>query len=161
MPAPVILRLGALAVAAGMLGASAALAQTCTATSTGVAFGGYSTTLLSPTDGSGSVSVRCTALLALTVSYTVDLAAGSSGSFSPRTMRQGASALGYNLYTSAARTTVWGNGTGGTGRISATGILVTPLTPHNATYTVFGRIPARQNIPIGPYIDTIMATVTY
>lgn len=151
----------AIALAGLGLGATPALGQTCTATSTGVAFGGYSTTLLTPTDATGSVSVRCTALLSLTINYTVDLATGSSGSYTSRSMLQGASVLSYNLYTSAARTTVWGNGTGGTGRISALGILITPLTPHNATYTVFGRIPARQNIPIGAYIDTIVATVTY
>ena len=162
MPAPVTHRLAMPAIAASLaLGAAPALAQTCTATSTGVAFGGYSTTLVTPTDAAGSVSVRCTALLSLTVNYTVDLATGSSGSFTARSMLQGASVLSYNLYTTAARTTVWGNGTGGTGRISATGILVTPLTPHNATYTVFGRIPARQNVTIGSYIDTIVATVTY
>lgn len=140
---------------------SPAQAQTCTASSTGVAFGTYNTTQAAATDSAGSVSVRCTALLSLAVSYTVDLAAGGSGTFTTRRMTRGASTLIYNLYTTAARTTIWGNGTGGTGRISATGILVTPLTPHNATYQVYGRIPARQVIPIGAYIDTIVATVTY
>ncbi len=155
-------RRATIAVAAGLsLVAAPALAQTCTATSTGVAFGAYNTTQIAPTDATGSVSVRCTALLSLTVSYTVDLATGSSGTYSDRAMAQGAATLGYNLYTTAARTTVWGNGTGGTGRISTLGILITPLTPHNATYTVFGRIPARQNVTIGPYTDGILATVTY
>lgn len=150
-----------LTVAGACLWITSAQGQTCTTTSTGIAFGSYNTTQAAATDGAGSVSIRCTALLSLSLSYTVDLSAGASGTYATRRMTRGPSILNYNLYTTAARTTIWGNGTGGTGRISVNGIIITILTPHAATYPVYGRIPARQNVPVGGYLDNIVATVTY
>lgn len=131
---------------------------TCTVTATGVSYGTYDTLAPSSDDASGSVRVRCTLLVALSGSFTIDLSAGSSGSYAGRTMRSGAQILPYNLYTNAARTQVWGNGTGGSARVtqSFSGLLVV-----DRSVPVYGRIPSRQNVRAGAYSDTIVVTVTY
>lgn len=130
----------------------------CTVTATGVSFGTYDPLSPSSDDASGSVRVRCTLLLALNGSFTVDLSTGSSGSYAGRTMRNGATVLPYNLYTNAARTQIWGNGTGSSARVTRTfaGLLVV-----DRTIPVYGRILPRQNVRSGPYSDTIVVTVTY
>ena len=56
-------------------------------------------------------------------------------------------------------TTVWGDGTGGSSKLTD-GYLLGLITVIK-TYTVYGRIPARQNIPAGAYADTITVTVNY
>jgi spore coat protein U-like protein len=64
--------------------------------------------------------------------------------------------LNYNIYTSAARTTVWGNGTSGTATIGGTG------TGTSQSVTVYGRVGSGQtSVPAGAYADTVAVTVTY
>jgi spore coat protein U-like protein len=130
----------------------------CTVTATGVAFGTYDTLAPTANDAAGSVRVRCTLLIALSGSFTIDLSPGASGSYAGRTMRNGAQVLPYNLYTNAARTQVWGNGTVGSARVtrSFAGLLVV-----DRTVPIYGRIPSRQNVRAGAYSDTIVVTVTY
>lgn len=96
----------------------------------------------------GTVEVSCGA----SASYTISLSAGF-GTFASRVMTGGASQLDYNLFTDSQRVTVWGDGTAGSTTVSATGT--------GASYTVYGLIPARQNVPAGSYSDTITVTVTY
>jgi spore coat protein U-like protein len=66
----------------------------------------------------------------------------------------GAFLLNYGLFTDATRTTNWGE-TVGTDTVSGTGTGATQIV------TVYGRIPATQNVGIGGYVDTITATVTF
>jgi spore coat protein U-like protein len=65
----------------------------------------------------------------------------------------------YQLYTDAARTTVWGDGAGGTAVQSGVG------TAAPRTLTVYGRIPdAGANLSAAvraDYRDTVTITVTY
>ncbi|HXS20313.1 MAG TPA: spore coat protein U domain-containing protein, partial [Steroidobacteraceae bacterium] len=84
--------------------------------------------------------------------YTVSMSAGS-GTLTSRVMKSGGSQLDYNLYTNSTHTTIWGDGTSGTVKVSATSL--------GATYTVYGLIPALQNVPVGSYSDTVTVTVTY
>ncbi|UIJ46869.1 spore coat U domain-containing protein [Sphingomonas cannabina] len=130
----------------------------CTVTATGVSFGTYNPVSSSANDATGSVRVRCTLLVALAGSFTVDLSTGSSNSYAGRTLRNGTTNLGYNLYTTAARNQIWGNGTGGTVNVVRS---FTALLAVDQTITVYGRIPARQNVRAGAYSDTIVVTVTY
>lgn len=154
-----------LAVAVWLLGPAPAQAAcnplslcSCTVSATGVAFGTYNTLATSPDDAAGSVRVLCTMLVALNGSFTIDLSTGASNSYTNRTLRNGANSLVYNLYTTAARTQVWGNGTGSSVRVtqSFAGLLLV-----DRTVPVYGRIPARQNARAGAYSDTIIVTVTY
>jgi spore coat protein U-like protein len=102
------------------------------------------------------------------VSYTIQLNAGSSGSFSPRKLASGANLLNYNLYTTSARTTIWGNGSGGTSTVggsftlgNCTLLLLCSDETESRNHTAYGRIPASQNVPAGSYSDTITVTVNY
>ena len=148
----------AAAAAALLLAAGAARAQSCTfQTVSGVSFGSYDALDTSPLDQTGGLSIRCSGL-GLFQEVTVDLSAGSSGDYSAREMRNGASSLQYNLYLDAGRLFVWGDGTAGTSRF---GPLVPVFGIVDATMTIFGRIPARQASPVGIYTDTVTVTINF
>lgn len=56
--------------------------------------------------------------------------------------------------TNTARTIIWGDGTSGTS-------IVTVNNVRNTTRTVYGRIPALQDVRAGSYSETLTVTVTY
>lgn len=142
-------------VLAGVLLACLALPANaqCSATTLGVAFGGYDPFSGASVDSTGTVTVTCLVVN----SYTIALSAGGSGSYTPRTLVNGGNILDYNLFVDAARSTIWGDGTGGTSISSGSiGILLLPND-----HTIYGRIPGGQNPAAGSYSDTITVTVTY
>jgi spore coat protein U-like protein len=117
-----------------------------------VNFGAYNVFARSPNhDGVGSLRIKCQGG---GKAATVLLSSGQSQSFSPRTLRSGAQSLNYNLYTSAARTMVWGDGTAGTHTMSAGKNASTVLD-------VFGSIPEGQDPTVGNYTDNIVVTVNF
>jgi spore coat protein U-like protein len=68
----------------------------------------------------------------------------------------GANTLSYNLYTTAANTTIWGDGTAGTVFLNpdnSNGLTAPGIT----TLVVHGLIPAQALPPPGTYTDTVMA----
>lgn len=136
-----------------------ALLETCTVTALPVVFGSYSPLTASPTDSTGNINVTCTAVLSIAANYTISLSTGLAGSYAPRTMGFGSARLPYNLYTSAARSSIWGDGASGTSTLSDGYTLGLLLVSRN--YTVYGRIPANQNVVAGAYADTITVTVVY
>lgn len=138
--------LGLLLVCAG----AAAARADCTITATPVAFGPYDVFSATADDSTGTISIRCTPPDIVTVT----LSRGSSPTFATRTMQNGANVLNYNLFRNAARTTIFGDGTGGTSTFVGF-VLVT------TTITVYGRIPPLQDVTVGPYSDTIIATVNF
>ena len=130
--------------------APAAHAANCTIATTSVAFGAYDVFAASPNEsGTGTVTVDCKG-----GAGEVTLSTGQSGAYASRWMTSGADALSYNLYTSAARSTIWGDGTGGSSSI-------TSGKNATATLTVYGRIPAGQDAAVGTYTDSVTATVTF
>lgn len=137
-----------LVVMAAWCAATPALAATCSVSTPGVTFGTYDVFSMKNLDGVGNVAVTCD----MSSTYTVALSPGG-GSFAARTMASGASRLGYNLYSDATRVTIWGDGTGGTATVSGTAT--------TANLPVYGRIPARQNLPVGGYSDSIIVTLTF
>jgi len=74
-------------------------------------------------------------------------------------MSNGSSQLAYNLYTDSARTSVWGDGSSGTAKVSD-GYLLGLFTVAK-DYPVYGRIPELQNAAVGSYLDTVVVTVNY
>jgi spore coat protein U-like protein len=132
--------------------AEAQLGLNCSISTTPVAFGDYNVLAAAPKTTTGTVTVQCT----LGVSVVVTLSRGSAPTFTPRTMRNGAEILEYNLYREAAYQNVWGDGTGGTQSHSA---LLTLLVP--VTVTVYGRVPAGQNVAAGSYGDSVVATIIF
>lgn len=151
--------LGAVVVTLGvaLLWSSLGHAQSCTVSASSVGFGSYDPFASGALDTTGQVDVACTSGLG----YTVSLDAGthSSGSFAPRRMQHATLSawLTYNLYRNAARSEVWGDGTGATYTVGGTGAGLASPTTH----TVYGRLPGSQNVHVGQYDDTLTVTVTY
>jgi spore coat protein U-like protein len=133
---------------------SAVINSACSVTASALTFGAYNPTSASPLDGTSSISVYCTVGSA----YTVALDVGTGGgAYTARSIANGANILDYNLYTSSARTTVWGDGTGATSTVAGSGAGL--LTA--STQTVYGRVSASQDKPAGTYTSTITVTVTF
>ena len=104
-------------------------------------------------DGQSQISVTCLK----TTQWNVGLNAGTAAGATVTTRKMtgpGAFLLDYALFSDAARTTNWGE-TVGTDTVSGTGTGATQIV------TVYGRIPASQNVGVGGYVDTITATVTF
>lgn len=135
----------------------AAPAGACTITTTAVAFGTYNPQAAGADDGTGTIALACHPSVD---SPNVAIGTGGSGTFSPRRMSNGVSTLDYNLYTTTARTVVWGNGTAGTSTVTLSGGSVSGGV-RRFSRTVFGRIPALQNVTAGIYGDTVIVTVTF
>lgn len=142
-------------VAGSALISQAALAEhSCTfETVTAVSFGAYSVfDTLPNNNGVGSLVIRC--VQGGGPSFAVTLSTGQSNSYASRVMKSGVNQLNYNLYTSSARTTVWGDGTGGSSALAINATATTSLS-------VFGQIPAGQDATVGTYTDSIIATVNF
>ena len=137
--------LAALVTAA--LAPSPAIAVSCSAASSGVSFGSYDTLDPSPLDSAGDVRVTCDS----SVPFTVSLNAGS-GPSGARQLSGGSATLNYQLYSDAARTTVWGDDTYGNS-VSTSGT--------DVDLSVYGRIPGQQNVPAGSYSDVLTITISY
>lgn len=136
-------------LAATLLGTSlSAWSVTCSVSATGVNFGSYDVFSNVNSDGAGSVSVSCDG----DASYSIAISSGN-GSYASRWMARDAHQFAYNLYREASRSTIWGDGTGGSAVVSGSGT--------GATHTVYGRIPSRQNVYAGSYSDNIVVIVTY
>jgi spore coat protein U-like protein len=137
-----------------------ALLQSCSVSTTPVNFGFYNPLTPTPNVATGTVSVSCTVtLIGLLESWTIALSTGNSNTFSSRQLLNGSSPLSYNLYTSAAYSNVWGDGSGSTTLVSGS----TPLSVGTTVtdYTVYGRIPAGQDSAAGTFMDTIVVTLNY
>jgi spore coat protein U-like protein len=141
--------------AAGMLcGTDAARGLgSCTITAVGVSFGTYNVFSGSPLDSTGSVTYNCISVL---TTITINLSRGGAPTFTPRQMLRSGEALSYNLYLDAARMSIWGDATSGTSHYAATPILLS-----NVTLTIYGRIPAGQDVSAGTYTDTVVATINF
>ncbi len=146
------LRRAALVAASLLAPATVRAAPTCTFGAAGaLAFGTYDPLASAPLDSQSTLSYRCPRGQHVRIS----LDAGLSGAFAAREMRMGTERLVYNLYLDAARTAVWGDGTGGTGvgpGVAAQGGLGTTVA------YVFGRVPPAQDAVAGLYSDTVRVT---
>lgn len=140
---------------------TAAGAATCSVTASTLAFGTYNPLSGTPNDSTTTLNVSCTkgAPSSETVNYTIALSTGS-GSYVNRTMSSGSQVMNYNLYTTTGRTTVWGDGTGATVTVSNSFSLTTSSPTKNRNHTVFGRIPAGQDVGAGGYVTGTPITVT-
>jgi spore coat protein U-like protein len=108
------------------------------------------------------VRVACTKGTA----YSIALDAGSTagGTFTQRLLLNQTAGdtdtLQYNLYTAAARTTVWGDGSAGTQTVGGTGTGLSRIQRSN----VFGQLvdsASNQNVSAGTYRDRITVTVMF
>jgi spore coat protein U-like protein len=146
------------ATASSTITVSVTLASTCTVSANPLSFGTYQPGQGSAS-GSTTLAVRCTQ----GAPFSVALNAGiGGGSVTQRLMSMGASRLQYNLYTTAAHTTVWGDGTQSTATVSGVGRGFASAAA--ITQTVYGQVPdTAGNVDLAPglYTDTITVTVSY
>jgi spore coat protein U-like protein len=138
---------------------TATVLSTCSATATALAFPNY-------TPGAGAVTANSTISVKCTKNspYTVSLNTGATtgDAFTQRLMASGTNYLQYNLYTTAAFATVFGDGTGTTansGTLTGSGVATANTT------TVYGQLPDSTTnqaaVPSTAYADTITVTVAY
>lgn len=120
----------------------------CAINAVGLNFGTYSIFDVQDTSITTDIAVTCDT----DTSYQIGLSAGM-GTFASRTLVNGAHLLSYNLFVDPAHLTIWGDGSPGTATVSGSGT--------SLDFTVYGRIPARQNAFVGSYSDTITVTITF
>jgi spore coat protein U-like protein len=141
----------------------AATVVNCTASATGIAFGIYNPLSAVATASTGSLKVTCngSGTGSANVTLNVTLSTGLSGSYATRKMFSGVNVLNYNIYWSTAYNQIIGDGTGGS-FAGAAGPFPVPAGGSNfATGTLYGLIPATQDVAPGGYSDVITVTVTY
>jgi spore coat protein U-like protein len=120
----------------------------CNVSTVGLNFGNYDVFSTLDDDITGTISVNCQD----STSYSISLSSGS-GTYSARTLLSAGNLLNYNLYLDPTRLTIWGDGSATTGTVNGTGM--------TGSYTVYGRIPARQNAVVGIYADIVTVTVVF
>lgn len=150
--------------AALMLTTASALGANCSVTSLpALSFGSYNPFSVTPLDITTVATITCTSNRGSGegVAITTSLTRGGAPSFSPRKMRNGVgNTLDYNLYTTTARTVIFGDGSPGTSTHSASGT-ASRFVPLVITDSIFGRIFAGQDPNVGTYSDTLIYTVTF
>lgn len=131
---------------------TATVSSACSVTAANLAFGTYNPLSPSAATATTTVTVQCTLLSA----YTIGLNAGTgaSATVSARKMTKGTDTLDYSLYQDASHAQVWGE-TIGTDTVAGVG------TGAGQVVTVYGQIPASQNVNVGAYADTIIVSVNY
>lgn len=107
----------------------------------------------------GAVDAATTTLVVTcssTTSYNVGLGTGLGTGATVLTRRatSGGGTLGYALFSDSARSVNWGQ-TVGVDTVAGIG------SGGAQVLTVYGQIPAAQNVAPGVYTDTVVATVTY
>lgn len=129
----------------------------CNVSATGVNFGPYDAAAPTPRDSTGTVTVSCDQNPPTDIAIAIGVS-GTSGVFIPRMMRNAArpDRLNYNLFTTPSRSTVWGDGTAGTSTV----FLRNVNRNRPQTATIYGRIPAGQDVAVGSYSDTLIVTIT-
>ena len=144
------------AVVTTSFGVSATVLKTCSVAANPLGFGNYT-----PSTGALSANTTVNVKCSKTTPFTVTLNGGSTtgGTIAQRLMTNGTDTLQYNLYTTAAFATLFGDGTTGAGVPGVGNGLGSAVA-----VTVYGNLPdnaANQAVSTGAYTDTINVTVTY
>jgi spore coat protein U-like protein len=134
---------------------TATILAECNVTTAALTFGNYDSVVANRStalDNTTLVEVFCTKGAVAFVSLDNGVnAAGATRRLKSAT----GNFLTYEMYRESGRTTVW-NATN-----TNSGTSTSKLTAINGGFTVFGRIPAGQDIPAGSYSDTVTVTVNY
>lgn len=134
--------------------ATSTVSRNCTfnGTAQALAFGGYDPMATQPLDATSTFQIRCTKNTSVSIAL-------NNGIYASGTQRRMSDLnnqfLNYQIYTNATRSTIWN---------STNTVNLTPPSSTPQTLTVYGRIPAGQNVPGGQartYADTITITATF
>ena len=140
--------------ASANLSVTATVSKNCSITTTAVAFGSYDPIVANastPLDGTGTVMVTCTK----GAGTRIDLDLGSNAAGSVRRMLGGTDLLTYELYADSGHSTVWGAGAGAGQTIAAA------PNKNPRTFTVYGRVPAGQDVGAASCAETVVATINF
>ena len=144
---------------------SAVATPSCNVSTPGLSFGSYDVFATGVTNGNATLTISCDLNPPpgnADINYTISLSTGSGNSFVQRQMKSGANTFGYNLYTTNAYSVVWGDGTGSSATVTGSMRLTTPSPSQTKIHTVYGRIPALQDVAVASdYGDNVTVTVTY
>lgn len=125
------------------LNVSAAVVAKCSIQSVNdIAFGDYDVTSSTPTDAQGSMTFKCTK----GTSYKTYITG-------TRQMTNGTDNLSFQLYSDSNRSTTYPSDNSGQSEQASSS---SPITK-----TIYGRIPAGQDVSIGQYTDALTVTVNY
>lgn len=131
---------------------SATAVESCIVVANGLAFGTYDPLTFVATDAVSDITVTCTAGASYEVALNAGMGAGAT--ITSRRMTLDNQTLAYSVYRDAARSQVWGDRVGSD---AVTGV----GTGFPVSHQIYGRIPARQSIRSGRYVDVVVATVYY
>lgn len=130
----------------------------CTVDANPLNFGSFAPLSGAARDAATTVDVACTGVSALSA-IEIRMDAGLYGTIANRRMRSGGNELAYNIYSNAARTTIWGDDTGGYAAVTVTNTL--GLISWSSSTTAYGRASPAPSTPPGVYTDTIVVTVEW
>lgn len=128
-----------------------------------LSFAAYHVYEATPTDGTGTVTVKCTNFGTTAISNSVvalGIGASSHGTASDRRMAAlsgNADLLRYGIYSNAARSLNWDQGSNAV--VQRTGSMQANETK-TLTFTLFGRIAPQQNVHAGSYSDLVTLFIT-
>lgn len=133
---------------------TATVSSACTVSATNVNFGTITPAQTGTATATGTITSTCTK----STPYTLNINAGS-GSFASRQMAGAISGntgkLAYNLYTTNAYATIFGDGTASTANVALTGTGAAQAT------TVFGQLALNQYLQPDTYSDNLTVTLSY
>ena len=136
----------------------AAQAQTCTTTTSAIAFSSIDVLPGTVIDGTGTIQIACsgfTGTQKLLLCFGIDTGTVATSSSGNRQMANGTNRLIFDIYKDAGRSTLWTNT--GTGLASVT----ISSAAQNVTLTTYARISASQQaVPPGSYANTLSQPVT-
>jgi spore coat protein U-like protein len=133
----------------------ASVAGSCSVSTTPINFGSYDIFSSAANTSTGTISLSCSSK----TDVTIDISDSSiSGSYYPRKMRHNnlSDTLDYNLYTSANRTRVWGDGNHGTSDVHLSNV-----KNNTPAIIIYGSIEPLQNVSTGVYNDQLVVTISY
>lgn len=139
--------------AATYLSVSLHVVPNCRIAITDLAFGAYDPLLShadTPLDATADLQMLCTKNSQANVVF--DFGRNSHGPV--RGMIAGAERVNYELFQDASRNKPWGDGENALHVIGSGG-------REAQRFVVYGRVPAGQEVPPGPYTDIVMATVDF
>ena len=141
--------------ATATIAVSATVRRNCTITTAPLGFGSYDPVVAhatTPLDATATLTIACT----MGTPARIGLDGGSNAVASQRRLANSSSAyMNYQMFLDSSYATVWGSET--TNQLDAG----TAPSKVPRDFPVYGRIPAGQDVPIGPFNDSVVATVNF
>ncbi len=130
--------------------------NTCSITAPNMNFGTYDIFSSTPLTSTMSFTVSCGNGYQGGYVY-INFGTGSSGTYNNRTMSNGTDTLNYNIYADTAHTTIVGDCSG----VTTCYYGYFPKHGGSGSATVYGLLPAQQNVSPGTYNDVVTITLYF